>query len=56
MLGFGSIRAETSGSAVRIGTVCLCVLSFVQPVGASKGKDHPTTGHEGPEVPNSGYG
>jgi len=54
VLGFGSVSAETSGCAVRNSAVCFCVVSFVNCFG--KGKDHPITGHEGPEFPYSGYG
>jgi hypothetical protein len=38
--------------------VCLfvCVVSLIGCVGKGKGKESPVTGHEGPEVPNSGYG
>jgi len=56
VLGFGSISAETSASAVRITAVCFCVVSFVECTGKGKGKGNPITGHEGPDVPNSGYG
>ena len=55
VLGFGSVSAETSCSAVRISAVCFCVVSFVKFVGKGKGSDHSITGHEGPEVRNSGY-
>ena len=54
VLGFGSVSAKPSGSAVKISAFCLCVVSFVKCVG--KGKDQPITRHEGLEVPNRGYG
>jgi hypothetical protein len=56
VLDFGSVSAETSGSAARISAVCFCVVSSVKCLDKGKGKDHPITGHKGLEVPNSGYG